>query len=80
MSELLAMPAETARHRAAISEIAARRRVLAGELAGAIGPTEAAKRLGISRQTLWQILNPEQSKAIKRRSAKGAAGPDGAAS
>jgi hypothetical protein len=36
----------------------------------AIGPTLAAKRLGISRQTFWQVLNPEKAQAIKRRSSR----------
>ena len=68
VAELLRLPGEIADHRAAISEIAARRRQLAEELGQEIGPTKAAQRLGISRQTFWQILNPQQSKEIKRRS------------
>jgi predicted DNA-binding protein (UPF0251 family) len=71
VKELLKMPAETAKHRHAISEIAAKRRELAGRLCGEIGPTKAAQRLGVSRQTLWQILNPQQAKAIKQRSRRG---------
>jgi predicted DNA-binding transcriptional regulator AlpA len=68
VKELLRLPDETARHREAISRIAARRRELAGRLGEALGPTQAAKRLGISRQTFWQILNPDQAKEIKKRS------------
>jgi predicted DNA-binding protein (UPF0251 family) len=33
-----------------------------------VGPTKAAQRLGVSRQTFWQILNPDRSKDIKKRS------------
>lgn len=65
------MPAETAKHRRAISDIAANRRELAERLSEEIGPTRAAERLGISRQTFWQILNPQQAKEIKRRSRTG---------
>ena len=68
VKELLRLPDETAGHREAISRIAARRRELAGRLGEALGPTQAAKRLGISRQTFWQILNPDQAKEIKKRS------------
>jgi DNA invertase Pin-like site-specific DNA recombinase len=68
VKELLRLPGETAKHRAAISRIAAKRRELAGRLGDAIGPTEAAKKLGVSRQTFWQILNPDQAKEIKKRS------------
>jgi hypothetical protein len=70
IGELLRLPAETAAHRAEISRLAARRRELAMELNDAIGPTLAAKRLGISRQTFWQVLNPEKAQAIKRRSSR----------
>jgi hypothetical protein len=66
--ELLLLPAETAKHRAAISRIAARRRELAERLGEAIGPTKAAQKLGVSRQTFWQILNPDHAKEIKKRS------------
>ena len=66
--ELLRLPGETAEHRAAISRIAAKRRELAGRLGEAIGPTKAAQKLGVSRQTFWQILNPDQAKEIKKRS------------
>jgi DNA-binding XRE family transcriptional regulator len=66
--ELLRLPGETARHREAISRIAAKRRELAGRLGEAIGPTKAAQKLGVSRQTFWQILNPDQAKEIKKRS------------
>jgi hypothetical protein len=69
VKDLLRLPGETAKHRAAISRIAERRRELAGLLGDAIGPTKAAQRLGVSRQTFWQILHPEQSKEIKKRSA-----------
>lgn len=68
--ELLRLPSETAAHRAEISRLAARRRELAMVLNDAIGPTLAAKRLGISRQTFWQVLNPEKAQAIKRRSSR----------
>jgi hypothetical protein len=68
VEELLRLPGETAKHRAAISRIAARRRELAERLGEAIGPTKAAQKLGVSRQTFWQILNPEQAKQIKKRS------------
>ncbi len=68
VNELLRLPGETAKHRAAISRIATRRRELAGLLGEAIGPTKAAQRLGVSRQTFWQILNPDQAKEIKKRS------------
>ena len=68
VKELLRLPSETAKHRAAISRIAAKRRELAGRLGEAIGPTKAAQRLGVSRQTFWQILNPDQAKEIKKRS------------
>ena len=68
VKELLRLPGETAKHRAAISAIASKRRELAGHLGEAIGPTEAAKRLGVSRQTFWQILHPDQAKEIKKRS------------
>ncbi len=68
VKELLRLPSETAKHRAAISRIAGRRRELAGRLGEAIGPTKAAQRLGVSRQTFWQILNPDQAKEIKKRS------------
>jgi len=68
VKELLRLPAETAKHRAAISRIATKRRELAGRLGEAIGPTKAAQKLGVSRQTFWQILNPDQAKEIKKRS------------
>ncbi len=68
VKELLRLPGETARHRAAISRIAARRRELAVFLGEAIGPTKAAQKLGVSRQTFWQILNPDHAKEIKKRS------------
>jgi hypothetical protein len=68
VKELLRLPSETAKHRAAISRIAAKRRELAGRLGEAIGPTKAAQKLGVSRQTFWQILNPDQAKEIKKRS------------
>ena len=68
VKELLRLPSETAKHHAAISRIAGRRRELAGRLGEAIGPTKAAQRLGVSRQTFWQILNPDQAKEIKKRS------------
>ena len=68
VKELLCLPSETAKHRAAISRIAGRRRELAGRLGEVIGPTKAAQKLGVSRQTFWQILNPDQAKEIKRRS------------
>ena len=70
IAELLRLPGETAAHRAEISRLAARRRALAVMLNEAIGPTLAAKRLGISRQTFWQVLNPEKAQAIKRRSSR----------
>jgi hypothetical protein len=70
VKELLRLPAETARHREAISRTAARRRELAGQLSQEIGPTQASKRLGISRQTVWQILNPDKAQEIKRRSSR----------
>jgi hypothetical protein len=70
IGELLRLPDETAAHRAEISRLAVRRRELAVVLSDAIGPTLAAKRLGISRQTFWQVLNPEKAQAIKRRSAR----------
>jgi len=68
VKELLRLPNETTKHRAAISRIAVRRRELAGRLGEAIGPTKAAQTLGVSRQTFWQILNPDHAKEIKRRS------------
>ncbi len=74
VKELLRLPGETAKHRAAISRIAARRRELAGRLGEAIGPTKAAQKLGVSRQTFWQILNPDQAKQIKMRSKTNAHG------
>ncbi len=80
VKELLRLPNETAKHRAAISRIAAKRRELAGRLGEAIGPTKAAQKLGVSRQTFWQILNPDQAKEIKKRSRTntgGALKPDG---
>jgi hypothetical protein len=70
IAELLRLPGETAAHRREISRLAARRRELAMVLNEAIGPTLAAKRLGISRQTFWQVLNPEKAQAIKRRSSR----------
>lgn len=70
VAELLRLPVETAAHRAEISRLAARRRELASLLSAAIGPTLAAKRLGISRQTFWQVLNPVKAQATKRRSAR----------
>jgi hypothetical protein len=74
VKKLLCLPGETAKHRAAISQIAARRRELAGRLGEAIGPTKAAQKLGVSRQTFWQILNPDQAKQIKKRSKTNAQG------
>ena len=74
VKELLRLPGETAKHRAAIYRIAAKRRELAGRLGEAIGPTKAAQRLGVSRQTFWQILNPDQAKEIKKRSKTNAQG------
>jgi DNA invertase Pin-like site-specific DNA recombinase len=71
VKELLRLPGETTKHREAISRIAVKRRELAGRLGEAIGPTEAARKLGVSRQTFWQILNPEHAKEIKRRSRTG---------
>ena len=53
ITELLRLPSETAAHRAEISRLAARRRELAMVLNDAIGPTLAAKRLGISRSELY---------------------------
>jgi hypothetical protein len=73
VSELTEIPDQMAAHRAAISDLAGRRRALAEVLRDAIGPTLAAKRLGVSRQTFWQILNPAQAKEIKRRSRTGTA-------
>ena len=70
IGELLRIPGETTAHRLEISRLAARRRELATVLNDAIGPTLAAKRLGISRQTFWQVLNPEKAQAIKRRSSR----------
>lgn len=70
LEELLRLAKQIAEHQSAISELAGRRRALAEQVANELGPTETAKRLGISRQTLWQILKPEQSKDIKRRSEK----------
>jgi hypothetical protein len=70
VEELLRIPGETAVHRAEISRLASRRRTLATQLSEVIGPTMAAKQLGISRQTFWQILNPEKAHEIKRRSAR----------
>ncbi len=70
IGELLRLPGETAAHRAEISRLAAHRRELATALNDAIGPTLAARRLGISRQTFWQVLNPEKAQAIKRRSSR----------
>jgi hypothetical protein len=70
VEELLAIPMATAAHRSEISRLAARRRVLARQLGDLVGPTMAAKRLGISRQTFWQILNPQQAYEIKRRSSR----------
>jgi len=70
VGELLAIPAQTAAHRAEISRLAVQRRELASQLNDVIGPTMAAKRLGISRQTFWQILNPEKAIEIKRRSSR----------
>ena len=75
VKELLRLPSETAEHRAAISRIATKRRELAGRLGEAIGPTKAAQRLGVSRQTFWQILNPDQAKEIKKRSKTNSQGP-----
>jgi DNA-binding CsgD family transcriptional regulator len=69
IEELHRLPREIAAHRAVISDLAARRRELAELVATELGPTETAKRLGISRQTLWQVLNPAQAKELKRRSA-----------
>ena len=68
VKELLRLHSETAKHRAAISDIATRRRELAARLGEAIGPTKASQKLGVSRQTFWQILNPDQAKEIKKRS------------
>jgi hypothetical protein len=68
VKELLRLPSETAKHRAAISRIATKRRELARHLGEAIGPTKASQKLGVSRQTFWQILNPDQAKEIKKRS------------
>jgi hypothetical protein len=68
VKELLRLHSETAKHRAAISDIATRRRELAARLGEAIGPTKAAQKLGVSRQTFWQILNPDQAKEIKKLS------------
>ncbi|MCU1491112.1 MAG: hypothetical protein JWM85_2517 [Acidimicrobiaceae bacterium] len=70
LGELLRIPTEITAHREQISDLATRRRQLAERVVEVLGPTETAKRLGISRQTLWQILNPSQSKEIKRRSAR----------
>jgi len=41
VKQLLLLPGETAKHRAAISRIAAKRRELAGRLGEAIWPTKA---------------------------------------
>jgi len=70
LQELTQIPVEISWHREEISALAARRRELAERVVAELGPTEVAKRLGISRQTLWQVLNPAQSKEIKRRSAR----------
>jgi predicted DNA-binding protein (UPF0251 family) len=70
IAELRRLTDETAAHRAEISRLAARRRQLAILLNDAIGPTLAAKQLGISRQTFWQVLNPDKAQAIKRRSSR----------
>ena len=74
VKELLRLPGETAKHSAAISRIATRRRELAGRFGEATGPTKAAQKLGVSRQTFWQILNPDQAKEIKKRSKTNAQG------
>jgi predicted DNA-binding protein (UPF0251 family) len=70
VNEMRRLGEETLAHRAAISEIASLRRNLAEQLRDAIGPTAAAKRLSISRQTFWQILNPTKAQELKRRSAR----------
>jgi FixJ family two-component response regulator len=74
LKELQRIPLEISGHREKISALAARRRELAERVVAGLGPTETAKRLGISRQTLWQVLKPEQAKEIKRRSARRAVG------
>ena len=76
LEELRRLPLDIAALREQISGLARRRRQLAEEVVDVLGPTETAKRLGISRQTLWQVLNPSQSKEIKRRSARRAGGHD----
>ena len=70
LQELAQIPVDIAAHREEISALATRRRELAERVVAELGPTEVAKRLGISRQTLWQVLNPAQSKETKRRSAR----------
>jgi hypothetical protein len=68
VDEMIRLSDEIVMHRMAIAVIALKRHQLAVVLRNALGPTVAAKRLGISRQTLWQIVNPERSAEIKRRS------------
>ena len=58
VKELLRLPGETAKHSAAISRIATKRRELAGRLGEAIGPTKAAQKLGVSRQDVLADLEP----------------------
>ena len=53
VAEMVRLSYQILKYREAISEIAVQRRELASLLLDALGPTAAAKRLGISRQTLW---------------------------
>ena len=68
--QLRALPEEIAKRQAEISQLASLRRTLAQRLTDAIGPTRTAACLGISRQVLWQVLNPKRAYEIKRRSSR----------
>ena len=54
-------------HRRAISEVGALRRTVVDRLVQILGPTRAAKELGIARQTVYEILNPSVPRERKAR-------------
>lgn len=45
--------------RSELTELAARRRVLVQRMVDAVGMPETAQRLGVSRQAVWNTLNPK---------------------
>ena len=45
--------------RSELTELAAKRRVVVQQMVDAVGMPETAQRLGVSRQAVWNTLNPK---------------------